>query len=144
MAWKAGTVEELPGGRGPGQVDDKWGAVTIAERYPRWMGVILLPVMAIVLGSGVAQNSETWPARQILVTIVCVVIAAAAVAGSFRAWRVGLRLGADGITVRNIARTYRISWPEVLCFADGSVGRGSSDSVWALDVVLRDGRVITA
>lgn len=144
MAWKARTVEELPGGRGPGWVDDKWGAVTIAERFPRLKLVILMLALAILLGSAIAQNSQTWQARQILVTMACLVIAAAAVFLSFRAWRIGLRLGGDGVTVRNIFRTYQISWPEMLCFADGSISRGQSCTVWALDVVLRDGRVIIA
>jgi hypothetical protein len=32
----------------------------------------------------------------------------------------------------------------VACFADGSVKRGEAGRVWALDVVLHDGRVVTA
>jgi uncharacterized protein DUF2510/putative regulator of septum formation len=46
--------------------------------------------------------------------------------------------------VRNYFRTYRIGWPEVRCLADGSVHGGQAGRLWALGIVLRDGRVVTA
>jgi len=92
------------------------------------------------------QNSQTLlPRGHVLAAVAYLVIAAAvSVWGCSRGWRIGLRLGDGGVTVRNFLRTYRVSWPEVLCFADGSVSRGQAGRVWALDVVLRDGRVVTA
>lgn len=73
-------------------------------------------------------------------TAACLVIAAAvSIWGCARAWRIGLRLGDDGLTVRNYRRTYRIGWPEVGCFADGSVNGGNAGRLWALCIVLRGG-----
>jgi hypothetical protein len=133
-------------GRGPGWVEDRSGAVTIAERYPRWSAVIFTPLVAILPGLMFTQNSQTLlPRSHVLVAVAYLVIAAAAsVWGCSRGWRIGLRLGDGGVTVRNYRHTYRISWPEVLCFADGSVKRGEAGRVWALDIVLRDGRVVSA
>jgi len=133
---------------GPGhrRVADPLGAITIAERYPRWWAVLFPLLVAVCLGGVFAQHSRTWLARgHLLATVACLIIAAAALIwGCSRAWRIGLRLSEGGVTVRNFLRTYRVSWPEVRCFADGSVSRGESGRVWALGVVLRDGRVVTA
>jgi hypothetical protein len=133
-------------GRGPGWVEDRSGANTIAERFPRWWAVGSTLLAAVLLGLVFANNSRSWLARgHILVTVAYLVIgAAASIWGCFRGWRIRLRLGDDGVTVRNFPRTYRISWHEVSCFADGSVTRGEAGRVWALDVVLRDGRAVTA
>jgi Protein of unknown function (DUF2510) len=133
-------------GRGPRWVADKSGAITIAERYPRWWAVLFPLLAAVYLSSVFAQHSRTWLARgHPLATVACLIIAAAALIwGCSRAWRIGLQLGEGGVTVRNFLRTYRISWPEVRCLTDGSVSRGESGRVWALGVVLRDGRVVTA
>jgi hypothetical protein len=132
--------------RGPRWVADKSGATTIAERYPRWWAVLFPLLAAVYLGSVVAQHSRTWLARGHLpATVACLIIAAAALIwGCSRAWRIGLRLGEGGVTVRNFLRTYRASWPEVRCLADGSVSRGEAGRVWALGIVLGDGRVVTA
>jgi hypothetical protein len=133
-------------GRSPRWVDDRSGAITIAERFPRWNAVIFTLLVPILLGFLLANNSRTWLAPgHIPATVACLAIAGAALIwGCSRAWRIGLRVGEGGVTVRNYRHTYRISWPEVLCFADGSVNRGEAGRVWALDIVLRDGRVITA
>ena len=133
-------------GRGPRWVAAPSGAITIAERYPRWWAVLFPLLVAVCLGGVFAQHSRTWLARgHLLATVACLIIAAAALIwGCSRAWRIGLRLSEGGVTVRNFLRTYRVSWPEVRCFADGSVSRGESGRVWALGVVLRDGRVVTA
>jgi hypothetical protein len=133
-------------GRGPGWIAGESGAITIAERYPRWWAVLGPIPVAVFLGSVFGQHSRAWLARgHIPVTVACLIIATAALIwGCCRAWRIGLRLGAGGVTVRNFLRSYRVSWPEVRCFADGSVSRGESGRVWALGIVLCDGRVITA
>ena len=67
--------------------------------------------------------------------------------GCFRGWRMGVRFADHGVTVRNFLRIYRFSWAEVCCFADGLIHKaaeGGSAYFWALDVVLHDGRVVTA
>ena len=48
------------------------------------------------------------------------------------------------MTVRNFFRTHRVTPAEVSCFADGSALGGQSAHWWALCVVLRDGKAITA
>jgi hypothetical protein len=133
-------------GCGPGWVEDRSGATTIAERFPRWWAIGSTLLAAVLLGLVFANNSRTWlPRGQILATVACLVIGTvASIWGCSRGWRIRLRLGDGGVTVRNFPRTYRISWHEVVCFADGSVTRGEAGRVWALDVVLRDGRVVTA
>jgi uncharacterized protein DUF2510 len=133
-------------GRGPGWVADKSGAITIAEPYPRWSAIIFTPLAAILPGLMFTQGSQTLlPQGHVLATVAYLVIAAAvSIWGCFRGWRIGLRFTDDGVTVRNYLHTYRISWPEVRCFADGSVNGGQAGRRWALGIVLRDGRVVTA
>jgi hypothetical protein len=66
--------------------------------------------------------------------------AAAAIWTCYRAWRLGVRFDERGVTVWNYFRTRRAAWAEVSCFADGTTdGRN-----WALSVLLRDGRDVTA
>lgn len=57
-----------------------------------------------------------------------------------RGWRRWLRLDSDGITIRNVLRTYRISWNEVRWIR----GSGSAGKVpgWILAIVLHGGRTI--
>jgi hypothetical protein len=144
--------QPAPGGparisaRGPRWVADKSGAITIAERYPRWSAVISTPLVAILPGLMFMQNSQTLLPRGHIPAAVAYLVIAAAVSiwGCSRGWRMGLRLGDDGVTVRNYRHTYRIGWPEVRCFADGSVNGGHAGRRWALGIVLRDGRVVTA
>jgi Protein of unknown function (DUF2510) len=133
-------------GRGPRWVVDGSGAITIAERYPRWSAVIFTPLVALLPGLLFMQNSPTLlPSGHLLAAVAYLVIAVAlSIWGCSRGWRIRLRLGDDGVTVRNYRHTYRIGWPEVRCFADGSVNGGSDGRLWALGIVLRDGRVVTA
>ena|SRR5215469_7885898 len=63
------------------------------------------------------------------------------VAGCFRALAMGVRISHDGVLVRNYFRTFKLSWPEVRRFADGSTPSGG---VWALNVVTRSGLAVTA
>jgi hypothetical protein len=69
-----------------------------------------------------------------------------AVAGLVVTWRIcvsGVRFDDQGITVRNFFRTYRLSWPEVSEFTDGAASLGE-ETLWALKIMLRDGRTVTA
>jgi hypothetical protein len=69
-----------------------------------------------------------------------VVVVSAVVWTSYRAWCFGVRFDDDGVTVWNYFRSGRASWRKVASFADGTTnGRN-----WALKVLLRDGRVLTA
>jgi hypothetical protein len=133
-------------GRGPRWVADKSGAITIAEPYPRWSAIIFTPLVAILPGLMFTQGSQTLlPQGHVLATVAyLVIVAAVSIWGCSRGWRIGLRLSDDGVTVRNYFHTYRISWPEVRCFADASVNGGQAGRRWALGIVLRDGRVVTA
>jgi hypothetical protein len=141
-------MKESPSGRAAAAAgaEDTSGALTIAERYPRWLAVIFTLVIAILPGLILMQKSQTFLPRGHVLAAVAYLAAAAAVSiwGCFRGWRMGLRLDDQGVTIRNYFRTYRIGWPGVRRFADGSVSGGEAGRLWALNVMLRDGRVITA
>jgi hypothetical protein len=74
-----------------------------------------------------------------------VMVASLAVVGMVLAYfcirltRVAVRFDGAGVTVRNFWRTHRLAWNEVSQFTDGSFWGD-----WALRVVLRDGRTVTA
>ena len=57
-----------------------------------------------------------------------------------RGWRRWLRLDSDGITIRNVLGTCRISWNEVR-WISGSCSGGKVPG-WMLAIVLHDGRTI--
>jgi len=78
-----------------------------------------------------------------------VILVAAAIGGCFRGWRIGLRIDASGVTIRNFFRTHRIGWREVDRFADGAVlslggGNDLYEAYWVLRVALRDERQTAA
>jgi Bacterial PH domain len=80
---------------------------------------------------------------RLLAVASMVLLAVAEIWGCWRAWTVRLGLDANGLTVRNCFRTYRFRWTAVHRFTNGSVYMGDQ-SPWALRVVLRDGRKVTA
>lgn len=121
------------------------GATRIADSYSR--GLVLFvtfilwllsaPFLFLIL-PGTALSLEHPPVLGIVVYSVLVV--SALIWTSYRAWRFGVHFDDDGVTVWNYFRTCRASWAEVSSFADGTTnGRN-----WALSVLLRDGRTITA
>jgi hypothetical protein len=62
-----------------------------------------------------------------------------------RAWRAGLYIEDEGLTIRNVLMIRRIGWQEVSHFEDGRVVTNMAEggtSLWALAVVLRDGRTV--
>jgi hypothetical protein len=70
-------------------------------------------------------------------------LSAALIVGCVRALRAGLRIDAQGVTVRNLLRTYKFSCPEVSHLGDGHVewdDTGHTVRAWRLCVVLHDGR----
>jgi len=89
----------------------------------------------------------SWPVEvlrekhpPVAVFVYLAVAAVALIWGLYRAWHVGVRFDGHGVTVGNYVRTCRAGWAEVSSFTDGSTdGRD-----WALTVMLRNGRGITA
>jgi hypothetical protein len=130
---------------------DRAGAVTIATVEPRIVAILFTLFACGVAGAQVTKPSwvhraPLWiqhPAPWAVATYL-VVVAAALIWGCFRGWRIGLGVDEDGVAVRNFFRTHRFGWPEVSCFADGSALGGESEHWWALSVVLRNGRAVTA
>jgi hypothetical protein len=120
--------------------------VVIAERSPRWVAMITTVLLAFLPGLELVKNSPTLLPRGHVPAAVAYLAAAGSVSiwGCWRGWRMGLRLDDHGVTVRNFFHSYQFGWPEVRRFADGSVYGGGDGRLWALSVVLNDGRVITA
>ena len=120
--------------------------VVIAERSRRWLAMIMTVLLAFLPGLELMRNSPTLLPRGHVPDAVAYLVAAVSVSiwGCWRGWRMGLRLDDQGVTVRNFFHSYQFGWPEVRRFADGSVNGGNDGRLWALSVVLNDGRVITA
>jgi hypothetical protein len=127
---------------GPGRP----AAVTIAGRAPRRTAVLTTFCLAIPPGLQVTQDSPALiPRGHVLAAAAYLVIAATVSAWEgWRGWRMGLRLDDHGVTIRNFFRTYQFGWPQVDRFTDGSANGGNAGRVWALSIVLRDGRAVTA
>jgi hypothetical protein len=128
--------------------EDTRGVTIIAEPFARKVALVSfflwwLVGFVVVLGvAGNAQVTQLWVAGTVIVV-------AAALIGGFRGSRIGLRIDASGVTIRNFFRTHRIGWREVDRFTDGTVlslGRGNDlyESFWVLRVVLRDERQTAA
>ena len=124
------------------------GVTVIAEPFARKVALVsfflcwLVGFVVVLAVAGNARVTQLWVAGTVLV-------AAAALIGGFRGSRIGLRIDASGVTIRNFFRTHQIGWREVDRFADGtvlSVGRGNDfyEAYWALRVVLRDERQTVA
>jgi Bacterial PH domain len=120
------------------------GAVTIAGPWPRvmtfsltaFLGAILLVIMGWILGN---SHLPLWA------KVTCLAVRGGVLIWGFaRAWRVALRIDEHGLTIRNHLRTHRVSWPEVRCLSDHMLDPARGPQLWALCVVLRDGRRVTA
>jgi len=89
----------------------------------------------------------SWPVEvlhdkhpPVAVFVYLAIVAVALIWSLYRAWHVGVRFDGHGVMVWNYFRTHQARWAEVSSFADGSTnGRN-----WALAVMLRDGRGVTA
>ena len=82
-------------------------------------------------------------AKQALVPVVAAYLAATVLVVTWRISRMGVRFDARGITVSAFFRTSMLRWPEVHGFTDGSAWIGET-RLWALKIVLRDERAVTA
>jgi hypothetical protein len=118
-------------------------ALKIANSYARSVagGLGVIPLLLLVAWAGAGHWHEA-PDRYVAV----VAFAFALILLLYRFWRMGVRFDQHGVRIRGFLRTDQFGWPEVSHFADGHTtltdGKDAED-VWALAVVLRDGRIIT-
>jgi len=141
------TVPGQPRGRtGPGRHRGPGQTTIVAERRPRWAAIFLTlaggVVVALIPSTKFPNQVKHLPVPGIATYLALVTIAT--VAGCFRSWRMGVMMDQHDVTIRNYFRTYRFGWPEVDCLADGSAYAGADGWKWALSLMLRDGRTITA
>lgn len=121
--------------------DDVSGAVKITNGAPRWVAPFCAVCLVGTVAIAVLANKATWP----VIAFWLIIVGAPSIWAWERTWRMGLRLGDDGVIVRNFGRTRRLGWHEVSSFTDGFVqGADQHHNIWVLMVVLRDGRVIRA
>jgi hypothetical protein len=120
-------------------------ATTIATLQPRVETIVWALVVGLIAGVWISDGPHwvTHAPRPAIVSYL-VILAAVLTWGCLRGWRIGLHVGQDGVIVRNFFRTYRFTLAEVGCFADGLSLGAETRHWWALRVVLRDGRAVTA
>lgn len=124
----------------------KPSAITIPSFFGRTRTVVLTGFCAAV-AVAVAFDPPTpqWAMHAPSLAVYLVVVASVSAGLVYRGWRTGVRFDSRGLTICSFFGTRRIGWDEVSRFADGrtaGMGEGAG-KVWALDVVLRDGRVVT-
>jgi hypothetical protein len=120
------------------------GAVTIAERAPGILAIFCTALAAVLIS--VVPFGSKWM-RQLpapFIAAYLVVVAVGSIWAIYRGRRMSVRIDDGGVTVRNFFRTHRLSWAEVSCLTDGLTYWGESTFYWALRVVPRDGRPVTA
>jgi hypothetical protein len=114
-------------------------ATTIANRQGRETTIGLLGVLGFGVFVRLGDNRLSLSAR-----VTCLAVAVlASVWPLYRGWRMGVRFDDHGVTVREFWRTDRFGWPDVKRFEDQRRATGSKRWLWYLNIVLRDGRVIT-
>ncbi len=119
-------------------------AIKIGERMARWYAIALTIMLGSLAILGPLNKYPHWAKHLLTVIAYVILVAAGVVWGCSRGWRMSLRMDRHGVTIRNYFRTYRAGWAEVSSFGDGAVNAGASGRKWALSVILRDGRSITA
>jgi DivIVA domain-containing protein len=100
---------------------------------------------AVAVIVALAPPTPQWARHAFSLAVYLAVVASVSALLLYRGWRTGVRFGGDGLTIRYFFGTRRLGWHEVSRFADGctgGLGEGAGQ-VWALDVVLHDGRVVT-
>jgi Bacterial PH domain len=124
---------------------DGTGGSTIAMWEPRVSVFSLLACLGgVIVAEAMMARPNPLDHLSPLAAAVYLALAVLAV-GCYRAWRMAPQFDDQGVTVRNLFCTLRIGWPQVSRFADGSSwAGGGSGSLWALVVVRRDGRAVTA
>jgi hypothetical protein len=117
-------------------------------RWPAVFWVVCLGGSAIAVGI-VAVVSPSglpyWLQRIGPVIIACMgLVLAATLCGVRRAWRIGLRLDDDGITISNFFGTHRLAWQDVSELRDGRGMLSEGSRLWALRVIRQDGSSVVA
>lgn len=125
----------------------------VAGRVGRWAAILI----TFFFGSFAVfvplfrfpESLRPFPVADVQAYLV--LVSAAVTSGCIRAWRMGVGFDTNGVTVRNYFRTYKIGWAEVDCLVDGAALGGSlggesggMEKRWALSVLTRDGRALTA
>jgi DivIVA domain-containing protein len=121
-------------------------AITIPSMHGRTRAVLVIGSCATVaVVVAFAQPTPQWARHTPSLAAYLAVVASVAALLIYRGWRTGVRFDGHGLTIRYFFWTRRLGWHEVSRFADGctgGLGEGAGQ-VWAVDVVLRDGRVVT-
>ena len=120
-------------------------ATTIATWQPRVEAIALILFVGLCAVFWLTDGPH-WVthAPRPAIAAYLVILAAVLTCGCLRGWRIGLCIDQDGVTVRNFFWTHRFALAEVGCFTDGLSRGGEAKYWWALSVVPRDGRTVTA
>lgn len=124
-------------------------AITVSgptqTRVANLIGVVLAAALySWILYGGVSEIIHPMPAAALAYGEI--VAALATVYLLFRTWRTGVRFDDRGIAVRNVFRTRRFAWPEIVCLADGGALHKynyGEHYYWTLKVMLHDGGSVT-
>jgi DivIVA domain-containing protein len=121
-------------------------AITIPSMHGRTRAVLVIGFCATVaVIVAFAQPTPQWARHASSLAAYLAVVASVAALLIYRGWRTGVRFDGHGLTIRYFFWTRRLGWHEVSRFADGctgGLGEGAGQ-VWAVDVVLCDGRFVT-
>jgi DivIVA domain-containing protein len=124
----------------------KPSAITIPSMHGRTRAVLVIGFCtAMAVAVAFAPPTPQWATHAASLAGYLAVVASVSALLLYRGWRTGVRLDGDGLTICYFFGTRRLGWHEVSRFADGctaGLGEGAG-RVWALDVVLHDGRVVT-
>ena len=124
----------------------KPSGITIPSTFGRTWTVFLTGLCtAVAVAVAFAGRTPQWARHAPSLGVYLAVVASVAAWLVYRGWRTGVRFDGHGLTICYVFGTRRLGWHEVSRFADGcttGLGEGAGQ-VWALNVVLRDGRVVT-
>ncbi len=121
-------------------------AITIPSTFGRTRTVLLTGFCAAAaVAVAFAGQAPQWARHTPSLAVYLAMVASVAALLVYRGWRTGVRFDGHGLTICYFFWTRRLGWHEVSRFADGRTAGfgGGAGRVWALDVVLRDGRVVT-
>jgi DivIVA domain-containing protein len=128
------------------EVKQSSNVITIPSMHGRTRTVLLTGFCtAVAVIVALAQPTPQWARHASSLALYLAVVASVSAGLLCWGWRTGVRFDGDGLTIRYFFRTRRLGWHEVSRFADGctgGLGEGGGH-VWALDVVLHDGKVVT-
>jgi hypothetical protein len=124
----------------------KPSAITIPSMHGRTRAVLVIGFCtAVAVAVAFAPPTPQRARHASSLAVYLAVVASVSALLLYRGRRTGVHLDGDGLTIRYFFGTRRLGWHEVSRFADGctsGLGEGAGQ-VWALDVVLYDGRVFT-